>query len=260
MGPQYDDGEQMGRGCNTPVVPAVLHPLDNPVWDALTHGQSGFSVGTGAARRYRSDISVFCAAQDDSESSWRDLVALGGTAGTVVIFRPGSIAEPPGWVRLHSGSGVQMVLDGEPRSVPTLPRTDPATGRTVAMRPLGEADVYEMIALVARTEPGPFLHRTIELGGYVGIFHGGALVAMAGQRMRPTGYCEISAVCTDDAARRRGYASVVTAAVANGIRRRGEVPFLNVRTDNVAAIPVYERLGFVKRTITQFAVLRCPAA
>ena len=260
MGQQYDDGEQMGRGCNTPVMPAVLHPLDNPVWDALTHGQSGFSVGTGAARRYRSDISVFCGMPDSTDEAWSDLADLGGEERVVVLFRPGPIEEPTDWERLYSGSGIQMVLDSEPRSAPGLPPIDPATGLKVTMRSLDETDIEQMIALVARTEPGPFLHRTIELGGYVGIFHGGALVAMAGQRMRPTGYCEISAVCTDDAARRRGYASVATAAVADGIRRRGEVPFLNVRTDNVAAIPVYERLGFVKRTITQFAVLRCPVA
>jgi ribosomal protein S18 acetylase RimI-like enzyme len=100
----------------------------------------------------------------------------------------------------------------------------------------------------------------VELGGYVGILHGRELVAMAGQRMRPEGFCEISAVCTDESARRRGYASVVTAAVARGIQERGETPFLNVRTDNAAAIPVYERLGFVLRAVTAFAVLRVPGA
>ena len=259
MGPQYDDGEQRGRGCNTPVMPAVLHPLDNPVWDALTTVQSGVAVGSGRARRYRSDISVFCGMPDSSDEAWSDLAELGGGERVVVLFRPGPIEEPTDWERLYSGSGIQMVLEGEPRSVPALPGVDTKTGSKVTLRSLGEADVDQMIALVARTEPGPFLSRTIELGGYVGIFHGPDLVARAGQRMRPTGHCEISAVCTDDTARRRGYASVVTAAVANGIRRRGEVPFLNVRTDNVAAIPVYERLGFVERAITQFAVLRAPS-
>lgn len=258
MGPQYDDGEPMGRGCNTPVMPAVLHPLDNPVWDALTTVQSGVAVGSGRARRYRSDISVFCGMPDSSDEAWSDLAAVGDRDGLVVLFRPGRIDEPEGWERLYSGSGIQMVLEGEPRSVPALPGVDTETGSKVTLRSLGDADVDQMIALVARTEPGPFLPRTIDLGGYVGIFHGPDLVAMAGQRMRPTGHCEISAVCTDDTARRRGYASIVTATVAEGIRRRGEVPFLNVRTDNVAAIPVYERLGFVERSITNFAVLRRP--
>lgn len=235
------------------------HPLDNPVWDALTHAQSGVALGAGSARRYRSDISVFCGMADSSDEAWSDLAELGGEERAVVLFRPGPIDEPTDWERLYSGSGIQMVLDSEPRSVPVLPPIDPATGVVVTMRPLGETDIEQMIALVARTEPGPFLQRTIELGGYVGIFHADALVAMAGQRIRPTGHCEISAVCTDLSARRRGYASVVTAAVADGIRRRGEVPFLNVRTDNSAAIPVYERLGFLQRTITQFAVLRPPS-
>ncbi|CAM5277170.1 hypothetical protein SMICM304S_01749 [Streptomyces microflavus] len=37
-----------------------------------------------------------------------------------------------------------------------------------------------MLDLVARTRPGPFLPRTVELGTYLGIRRGGALVAMAG--------------------------------------------------------------------------------
>jgi hypothetical protein len=35
--------------------------------------------------------------------------------------------------------------------------------------PLTLSDSTEMLALVARTEPGPFLTRTVELGGYLGL-------------------------------------------------------------------------------------------
>lgn len=234
------------------------HPLDNPVWSALRGTHSGVAVGAGRALRYRPDISVFCGMADNSPDSWADLADIAAADGLVVIFRPGPIVEPDGWARLYSGNGHQMVLEGAPRSVPSLATIDPQTGLAVSMRPLGERDVEQMTALVQRTEPGPFLSRTVELGGYVGIFHGEALVAMAGQRMRPEGHCEISAVCTDDSARRRGYASIVTAEVADGIRARGETPFLNVRTDNTAALPVYARLGFEVRAVTSFAALRRP--
>jgi len=234
------------------------HPLDNPVWSALQGTHSGVAVGAGRALRYRPDISVFCGMADNHADSWADLADIAGDDGLVVIFRPGPIVEPGGWARLYSGNGNQMVLEGAPRSVPALATVDPQTGLAVSMRPLGECDVDEMVALVARTEPGPFLSRTVELGGYIGIFHGEVLVAMAGQRMRPEGYCEISAVCTDDSARRRGYASIVTAEVAAGIRARGETPFLNVRTDNTAALPVYSRLGFEVRAVTSFAALCRP--
>jgi hypothetical protein len=49
---------------------------------------------------------------------------------------------------------------------------------------LGAADVPEMLELVAHTEPGPLLKRTVELGDYVGIRRHGTLVAMAGERLR----------------------------------------------------------------------------
>jgi hypothetical protein len=57
--------------------------------------------------------------------------------------------------------GVQMVDDGV------------AAGPEAVL--LGAADVPEMLALVKRTRPGPFLPRTIELGRYLGA--GGGILA-----------------------------------------------------------------------------------
>src|SRR2546425_11419875 len=52
--------------------------------------------------------------------------------------------------------------------------------------------VDEMLALFELTKPGPFLKRTPELGSYLGIREAGQLVAMAGERLKPYGYTEIS--------------------------------------------------------------------
>lgn len=52
------------------------------------------------------------------------------------------------------------------------------------------------------------------------------------QRLRPPGYCEVSAVCTHPGVRRRRYASIVTAHVANAIRARDEIAFLHLAVDN----------------------------
>jgi len=156
------------------------------------------------------------------------------------------------------GVGHQFVLAGPLGDVPGLPATDPATGCTVTMRPLTTDDVGDMLALVAVAEPGPFRPRTVELGGYVGIFHDRRLMAMAGQRFRPPGYCEISAVCTHPDARRRRYASIVTARVAERIAERGETPFLHVASTSVAARPVYEQLGFTMRAAATFRAMRAP--
>jgi predicted GNAT family acetyltransferase len=123
---------------------------------------------------------------------------------------------------------------------------------------LGPADVPEMLALADRTKPGPFLPRTIEMGTYLGIRQGGALVAMAGERMHPPGWTEISAVCTDEAWRSHGFASRLIRALAAGIRARGETPFLHVVAANTNAIKLYEALGFRLRRISVFLTAQAP--
>ncbi|GMA85333.1 hypothetical protein GCM10025868_05830 [Angustibacter aerolatus] len=123
---------------------------------------------------------------------------------------------------------------------------------------LTAADVPEMLALVERTRPGPFLPRTIEMGTYLGVRREGRLVAMAGERLHPPGWTEISAVCTDESARGQGLATRLVLAVAHGIRERGETPFLHAAGDNTNAIRLYESLGFRLRRRTTFQVARVP--
>jgi predicted GNAT family acetyltransferase len=232
------------------------HVLDNAAWSALTTDQASFAEGSGSARRYRRDVGVFHALADDEPSSWTDLAPLTHGDGTVIIFR-GSVTTPPAsWETVQLGEGVQMVSVTPPVPDVELPSVDEVSGATVELRELADADVPAMLALVELTEPGPFRPRTIELGGYVGIFHDGRLVAMAGQRMRPIGHCEISAVCTHPEVRRRGYASIVTARVANGIAGRGEIPFLHLAASNLAALATYERIGFEVRRSVSFGVYR----
>ena len=126
-----------------------------------------------------------------------------------------------------------MVLDGE---IPPGPVPEHVA--------LGPADVPEMTELVARTEPGPWRPRTVDFGGYVGVRDAGALVAMAGERMRPPGFTEISVVCTDPAYRGRGLAGGLTRVVAAGIEACGDRPMLHASTQNAGAVRLYESLGF----------------
>jgi len=98
----------------------------------------------------------------------------------------------------------------------------------------------------------------VELGSYLGIRRGGALVAMAGERLHPPGWTEISAVCTDEAWRGFGFASRLVRTLAAGIRARGETAFLHAVADN-PAIGLYEALGFRLRRGTVFLAARVPA-
>jgi ribosomal protein S18 acetylase RimI-like enzyme len=227
----------------------LAHSLDNPVLASLQGSHAHLAEGQGRALRYLPAVSRFFALPGEpSEPDWDDLAALLGP-GTVGVTG-GVAAVPPaaGWEQLAAIDGVQ--LTGEQ----VRGAADPEALVLTA------ADVPDMLDLVARTRPGPFLPRTIELGEYLGIRRGGVLVAMAGQRFRPPGWTEISAVCTDAACRGEGLATRLTLAVAAGIRGRGDVPFLHAAASNTSAIRLYESLGFTLRRPAPFVVLRPAAA
>ena len=225
---------------------AASHPLDNPARAALLGPQAHLAERRGAALRYRANVSPFVALPDEpAPGIWDDMAKLAGPGG--IVATAGMAAEPPpGWEVRMRIEGVQLVA-GDVAAAPDTEAT-----------PLGPADVPEMLELAARTRPGPFLPRTIEFGGYLGIRRGGSLVAMAGERIRPPGWTEISAVCTDAEYRGQGLATRLTLAVAAAILERGDTPFLHASADNVSAIRLYAALGFRFRREAQFVVIRAP--
>ncbi|MFD2144721.1 GNAT family N-acetyltransferase [Mucilaginibacter antarcticus] len=123
------------------------------------------------------------------------------------------------------------------------------------LRELNATHIQQMLALTKLTNPGPFKERTIEFGHYRGIFDGDKLVAMAGQRMNPLPYAEISAVCTHPDYAGRGYAKLLMQQQINRITSEGNVPFLHVRRDNPHAIKIYEGMGFETRTVMHFYII-----
>jgi ribosomal protein S18 acetylase RimI-like enzyme len=224
----------------------VTHPLDNPSRAALTGPHAHLAERRGNVLRYPVDVSPFVAlpARPDADD-WADAAALAGPGATVPLAGV-EVPPPPGWEITMRISGVQLIDDG----VAAAP-----DGEAIV---LGAADVAEMLALVERTKPGPFLPRTIELGTYLGIRRRGRLVAMAGERLHPPGFTEISAVCTDPAVRGQGLATRLVLAVAAGIRSRDETPFMHAAADNTNAIRLYESLGFRLRRRTTFLAARVP--
>ncbi|SER28877.1 GNAT family N-acetyltransferase [Microlunatus flavus] len=231
-----------------PTTGEVAHPLDRAAWSALTGPHASFALGGDRARRYPADVSPFAAvAADDDPLAWAELRALYATdklAGLAVpAGRPWSV--PSGWALEGEVPGVQLVSTDALRSYPDEEAVV-----------LGPADAAEASDLVARTEPGPFRPRTVELGTYLGIRREGRLVAMAGERLHPEGWTEISAVCTDPAYRRQGLATGLVRAVADVVRERGDVPFLHTSAANTRAIRLYLAMGFDLRTEVRFLSLR----
>ncbi|MGA5300261.1 GNAT family N-acetyltransferase [Nucisporomicrobium flavum] len=226
------------------AVDARLSVLDNAAWESLAGPHAHFAERYGRAARYPSSVAPFHALADPHDpAAWADLAELTGPGAEVAVAGPVPAA-CPGWEVAGEIAGVQFV-DESLRAEP-----DPAAVR------LGHADVPEMLDLIARTQPGPFLPRTVELGTYLGVRHEGRLIAMAGERLHPPGWTEISAVCTDPAFRGRGLATRLVRAVAAGIRARGETPFLHTSAGNAGAIRLYQAIGFRLRCRTTFARYR----
>lgn len=222
------------------IVGAVL---DRPVWHALTGRQASLAVGDDRAWRFDPACGPFAAARDGSDESLAALAGLCGE-GEIWLAETAPVTPPPGMSIVRRAECLQMVAES----------LTPGAGDPPFV-PLGDADADEMLALATLTVPGPFLPRTNRLGGFVGIRERGRLVAMAGERMKPGRFTEISGVCTHPDHRGRGYAGFLMRVVAATILARGEVPILHSYASNVGANALYESLGFRTHQSIELTVL-----
>src|SRR6202047_1513680 len=205
-----------------------MHPLDHPVWHALTTRQAALAEGGALARRYPSDIAPFADMPEMSAQNFAALGALMSPSDFVVLFTPEPVTAPAEFKILLAKTGEQMI--GMPAET---------SGRAADIITLGPDDVPAMMELTKLTNPGPFAARTRELGTFLGVRVDGRLAAMAGERMKPGGYTEIPEVCVHPDHLGRGYAQLLLAAVARRISARGEIPFLHVFSENAGAIALY---------------------
>ena len=192
------------------------HPLDRPIWSALTTRQKDLAEGGARARRFPVAIGPFADLVDMSPQSFAELAAIMSGSEISVLFTPDAVAVPDQFKVLLAETGEQMI--GTPAE---------STIAGVEIVTLGAADVPDMMALVELTKPGPFGVRTHELGTFLGIKVDGQLVAMTGERMKPGNYTEMTAVCVHPIlSRPRLRASAV---------RRGRSPNRGTRGDPVPA-------------------------
>lgn len=219
----------------------MSHPLDNPVWHALGGPHFRLGATNGRVRHYDPTISVFAGVEDPWSSDF-DGLPKGGTFGFVTAGAPPF----PQAVEVVRQADVLQMIAETPR--PSLPGPD--------LLALGDINVPEMMALADLTQPGPFAARTNKMGKFWGIVEDGRLVAMTGERMKLTGFTEVSAVCTHPDYRGRGYARELVSKVMLGMMERGETPFLHVYPDNAGAIGLYESLGFAARRTMTFSIVR----
>lgn len=213
------------------------HVLDSPVWNALISGNKDLSYGTKKVKFFSKDVSPFAGFEENSTANFQLLHTLTAADRIAGFFTPGKLTLPDEWELLRSIVAVQMVYKNE----------QPPSQTKVPISRLTEKDVPAMLALTKLTNPGPFELHTIDFGHYYGIFENEKLVAMAGQRLHPFSYAEISAVCTHPDYTGRGYAGLLLSHQVERIKKEGCIPFLHTRSDNERAISVYKRIGFSER-------------
>lgn len=214
------------------------HILDNPIYHALNSGHRSFAKGIHKANYYREDVAPFAGLKNNSELEFQELYENSEPESTFVVFTPIAYEIPPRWKLVTHIDMFQMVYN----------LNEVPVGESTDFEDLNESHVAEMIELVKLTQPGPFRTNTIALSNYTGIFCDQKLVAMAGHRFNPTPYIEISAVCTHPNHVGKGYAYQLLREQVKRILNKAQIPFLHVRNDNIAAVKLYQKLGFVIRT------------
>ena len=94
-----------------------IHPLDYPVWTALTTRQSTLAEGGALARRYPVAVAPFAALADMSAESFAALGALMSRSEIAVLFTPDAVSAPDEFKVLLAETGEQMI--GTPAETPS---------------------------------------------------------------------------------------------------------------------------------------------
>jgi predicted GNAT family acetyltransferase len=223
----------------------MIHILDRPIWSALETAHADLAEGSKLARRYPPSIVPFAASADDTPESLEALENLPLPEESMLLIEAGPIAIPPGLAVIMESLAVQMVAE--------RPRERSSDSR---IQPLTESDAADMLELATLTTPGPFTLRAQSLGTFWGIKSEGRLVAMAGQRLRQTGFTELSGLCTHPDFQGRGLGTLLFRFVAGEIASNGDMAYLHAYATNTSAISLYKALGFALRSEMNLRVVK----
>ncbi len=206
--------------------------LDHIFWHTLAGAHARHADGSGGARRYTHGFSPIVAFADPARPDFAALAAV-CAPGQQFYCDSWNGAAPPGWKIDAESTMFRMVWRG------AMPADYPAPDAQA----LGPQHAAQALELALLCKPGPFGLRTIELGDYFGYFDGGRLMAMAGERLRAPGLCEISGVCTHPDYQGRGLAKQLILKLVRRHLQRGDTSFLHVMRSNDAH-QLYLRMGF----------------
>ena len=220
-----------------------LHDLDNPFWTALASRHAGCAMRHGDVARYPADTAPFLCVSTADVDPHEAFNTLIGTDEDVYLLGLAPNV-PAGW-QLQSHRPLAQMICERPIEI--------TEGPDIVM--LTEAQCDDVLALTALVYPHYFRPRTMSLGRYFGIYAGGQLAAMAGERLASDGFQEVSAICTHPDFNGRGYARRLTAMLTNDILSQQRQPYLHVSYENPRAKSIYEGIGYRLRRDIPFWTL-----
>jgi ribosomal protein S18 acetylase RimI-like enzyme len=223
----------------------MTHVLDNPIWNALNTGSAPFATGDDTCKFILPEKGYFAGIPAFDAENLLNLHSKCRLGQRVILFPPGRISVGAGWNVLNDHELLQMVCTSVAKDIE----------EGFEVKALGEKDIPAMLVLTELTKPGPFISRTIDFGGYMWIYRRGQLVSMAGKRLSPDPYVEVSAVCTHPDFLGKGLSAKVIQRVIKEIQAEGKTPFLHVYPENTPAIKVYSKLGFQPRSMLRVYLL-----
>src|ERR1044071_10356575 len=141
------------------MASGASHPLDNPIWHALMTCQAKFAETSGTARRFPVEITTLAGfLEEPTPEGYAALASLARLGETAALFLQSSPAPTAAWSVIETVPLLQMLHE----------RGADMTS-AVEAEELCAADASEAMALAEVTKPGPFGHRTLELGTYLGV-------------------------------------------------------------------------------------------
>jgi len=216
------------------------HQLDNPVWSALSETHQRLSLDFGSIKFYKP---VYCpfGAFLSNKNSVKGMNKYAKLADNFFI-----VGEKPLFgnsLALHN----QLICN---QMILTNPVKVEIREQIIQLETAQQkGDLFDLVNFV---QPGYFKSKTADLGKYFGIYKNKQLIAVTGERMKMDSYTEVSAVVTHPKHTRKGYAKQLIKHTTDQIINENKTPYLHVAESNIAAIKLYEKIGFTTRRKINF--------
>lgn len=201
-------------------------------------------TGAGNARYWQSPAVKFGAFMDPGNPDWDAMLALLGP-GDMFAIRPSVSLPASGRIRpvMRNVEVLEYAYSGP---TPSHSIVIPAEFEGVR---LSDENLSEINELASSPYTQALDAALLSLGPVLGWREratNGRLVAIAGARLAPDGFGEISTVVTRQSYTGRGYATFLVNRLIADLLASDRTPYLYVNGANSRAIALYEHLGFTR--------------